>query len=187
MVDRTRLSPVMAVGTLGGLACALSLSVLLGVLVGAAGPAFGQAATPEPTPGPAPERTPVDPELDYFTEAEWRALATGKTLTYMTPFGLMGREYYIPGGNEVVFVYFDGRCFQGTWFKQDDVYCFEYDGLHCFEHFQRGEDIIAREMDGDEQIVTEITDEVLTCEPELLSRVAPAPRLAPLPPLGAPG
>lgn len=147
-----------------------------------AAPAAAQSVLPAPgveipqqAPAPTEEerralQEGLSAEEKFFTEETWRALVEGKTLYYMTPFGMMGREYYPPGGNRAVFEYdVDKRCFDGSWSEQNGLFCFNYDGQHCFEHLKRGDDIIAREVDGDEQIVIRITDEVLSCSDDLLS------------------
>lgn len=105
-------------------------------------------------------------------------MVAGKTLYYQADFGLMGREYYPPGSNRAVFVYFDGSCYDGTWEEADGVFCFHYDARHCFRHFERDGVLIAQEMDGTEQIVTKMTDEVLSCAPDLLSERAGASLVA---------
>lgn len=112
----------------------------------------------------------VSGEADISLE-DWRALSSGKTLYYYTSRGLLGREYFVPGGDRAVFIYFDGQCFDGSWSWNDGLYCFEYDARHCFRHLRRGERLFVRDLDGDEQDILEITDEVLSCEPELLSQL----------------
>lgn len=110
-----------------------------------------------------------------FTETEWRALVEGKTLYYETSrgypdgFGLMGKEYYVPNSNKVVFVYANGDCYEGTWDVEDDVFCFNYDARHCFKQFDRDGQWVVQEMDGREQVVVKITNEVLSCAPGLTS------------------
>lgn len=146
---------------------------------GAPSPAAAQSTVPpveEESPGDAPALSdppaylePI-PAADLIGEQEWREIASGKTLRYESAAGLVGHEYYVPGGNRVIFVYFDGRCFDGQWAYVDGYYCFEYDGFYCFEHFHRDGEIMVRERDGGEQRVAGITDEILSCEPQLLSR-----------------
>lgn len=151
--------------------CAAAFALALA----AAGPAQAQTTPPptDPASDPPAEAAPTPPlpgprpGEKMFDADTWRAFAEGKTLYYSTPAGILGREYYPPGGDRVIYIYFDGRCFDGTWFVEADRFCFDYDGLHCFEHIERDGVIIAREEDGDEQEVVRRTDEVLSCEPEL--------------------
>lgn len=125
--------------------------------------------TPVPIePGSRGMLDPI-PQADLIGEAEWRSIVAGKTLTYETSTGLIGREYYAPSGDRVVFVYYDGRCFDGRWEMVGQLYCFHYDGFYCFDHFRRDGEIFVREQDGGEQWVTSITNEILSCEPDLLS------------------
>lgn len=146
----------------------LAASPVLAVAPASADPA-AEVASPA---GPPPT---VGGEV-YFDAESWRALVEGKTLTYRASGGLMGREYYVPNSNRVVFVYFDGRCYDGSWTETDGVFCFAYDGEFCFHHLRRGGKLIAREMNGAEQIVTSITDETLACTPDLISRAPGANR-----------
>lgn len=137
---------------------------------------------PLPPPGLAPsEKAPIIPgpgaalDGELIEEPDWREIVSGKTLTYESAAGLIGREYYVPGGDRVIFVYYDGRCFDGRWIYENGYYCFEYDGFYCFQHFRRDGQIMVREQDGGEQRVTSITSEILSCEPQLLSRAPGAP------------
>lgn len=157
--------------TLGGAIAGVALG-LLSTGFGAA-PAAAQTIT-------LPQAPAATEPVQSFTEAEWRALVSGKTLYYDTPWGFMGREYYVPNSNRAVFVYYDGRCYDGTWSQDAGLFCFLYDGRHCFEHLREGARIFVRELDGDEQDVVRITDEVLSCEPQLLSQA-----IGPLGPSGA--
>lgn len=130
-----------------------------------------------PAPGDpdARDQARSDDAEYYYGESDWRAYAEGYTLYYSTYAdgavgGLVGREYYVPGGDRVIFVYFDGRCFDGRWSENAGMFCFEYDGTHCFEHIARQGQVFARELDGDLQIVIRRTDEVLSCAPDPVSR-----------------
>lgn len=146
------------------------LSVALASL--GAATAVAQTAPQPEGDRPAPPAA-SSPPVEAISEAEWRALVSGKTLYYSTVSGFMGREYYPPNSNRSIFEYFDGTCFDGSWSQADGIYCFIYGDTHCFEHLRQGERIFVRELDGDEQDVFRITDEVLSCEPELLSRAMP--------------
>lgn len=139
-----------------------------------------QTAPDAAAPQAAPETTAPDEDapVKSLSEQEWRAIASGKTLYYYTQQGLVGREYYPPAADRrVVFVYFDGTCFDGTWSQEDGLYCYEFDGAHCFRHFQQGERLYVEGVDGDVQDILRITDEVLSCEPGLLSQ-APSSAIA---------
>lgn len=126
------------------------------------GPGRGEEVQPEPRGGGRRgEQT--------FSESEWRDYAAGRTLYYELNGRLVGREYYPPNGDRVIFEYANGRCFDGTWFIQNGLFCFNYDQTHCFEHVRRGGEVYARETDGDEQRVTRRTDEILSCQPGVLS------------------
>ena len=139
-----------------------------------------QPAPNENSPDPSDKAPPVGgsqpiPAADLIDADEWREMMSGKTLTYESSAGLIGREYYVPGGDRVIFVYYDGRCFDGHWLHDSGFYCFEYDGFYCFQHFRRDGQIMVREQDGGEQRVTDISDEILYCKPDLLSRAESAP------------
>lgn len=144
-------------------------------------PPADEPSIAEPPPSLDAGRDPAragDPEY-FYGESDWRAYAEGYTLYYRNYAdgqvgGLVGREYYAPGGDRVIFVYFDGRCFDGSWSENAGVFCFQYDGTHCFEHIAREGQVFARELDGDEQIVTRRTNEVLSCTPDPVSQ-APGP------------
>ena len=157
-------------------------------LLAAAFPVQAQSTPPPASPdagpqneaapdGESPPNTPEaaapaeDAPVKSLNEQEWRAIVSGKTLYYYTQQGLVGREYYPPASeSRVVFVYFDGTCFDGTWSQKDGVYCYEFDGAHCFKHFQQGERLFVEGVDGDIQDILRITDEVLSCEPGLISQ-----------------
>lgn len=118
---------------------------------------------------PEPSNAPIADEK-LFSEEEWRAYAAGKTLYYSLPQGFVGREYYPPSGDRVVFEYFDGTCFDGTWSFEDQQFCFNYDGRFCFNHLERDGRVYARDIrDGSEQIVTQVTNEILSCAPAAVS------------------
>lgn len=149
---------------------ALAAALIAAAALAAAAHAQSQAPSNEAPAAETP--TPPDPGAydRTFQDAEsWRARVAGKTLYYYYDSGLVGREYYPPSGDRVVFQYADSTCFEGTWTAREGVFCFRYDGVHCFTHHERDGQLIAREVDGDEQTVREITDEVLSCAPELSS------------------
>lgn len=106
----------------------------------------------------------------YLTREQWRAIADGRTLYYRNESGaFVGREYYVPGTQRAVFVYFDGNCYEGTWSESGGVFEFRYDDVFFFRHLRRGDSLIAAEIGGSEQVVFNITDEVLSCAENLTS------------------
>ena len=116
---------------------------------------------------------------DVYDEARWRSYAEGKTLYYTTAFGLVGKEYYPPNSNRVVYVRANGTCVDGDWSFKDDIFCFEYQSQHCFFHIERDGVVYARHIDGVEQTVSQVTDEILSCAPINVSDAgAPAMRAA---------
>ena len=111
---------------------------------------------------PAAER-PIPP-------AEWRALTEGRTVWYSLDGVHWGREYFHRDGETATFVTPDGRCLTAPWGWADGLYCFAYDGLHCFRHVRRDGEILAIPEGGDAaQVVAKITDEALFCGPSLSS------------------
>lgn len=111
---------------------------------------------------------------------EFRALADGKTLYFQLLDGrFWGREYYVPGTQESVFVFADGECFEGYWTYRDQVYCYHYrDQPSCWRHFWLDGAIAVESGDGLRQVVAKIAEnEPLSCKPELLSQ-GPHARLA---------
>lgn len=166
-----------------GLGLALGLALVLGADAAAAqseaetnAPAAPGQSQTEPGASGAEELesgapASADPNAEiFFTGDAWRALVTGKTLYYATSEGLVGREYYPPGGQRAVFEYAGDRsCFEGSWREADGVFCFNYDGEHCFFHLRRGDMIIARQMNGVDQQVVKITEETLSCAAGLTS------------------
>jgi hypothetical protein len=157
-------------GARGAMKNLMNIGPFLAILI--AGTVIAHAETPRQRSKQVPRTTltagPAGLEV-HFDAASWRAYVEGKTLYYSTPSGILGREYYPVGGDKAVYIYFDGRCFDGEWaVEADGLFCFQYDGAHCFEHFERDGKVIARETDGDEQVVVRVTDEVLSCAPDLL-------------------
>lgn len=144
-------------------------SILVAALLGLLSIGAPQAALAQV--GEADAQSPAEGDEIFFDEASWRALVEGKTLYYRLPDGLVGREYYPPGGGDrVVFEYAgNGRCFEGSWSATDGLFCFQYDGEHCFRHLKRGDHIYARQMDGVDQKVVQISSEPLSCAKGLTS------------------
>ncbi|MEO0717778.1 MAG: hypothetical protein AAFZ06_02760 [Pseudomonadota bacterium] len=143
----------------------------LGAFMGACGALLAAVAVASPAAGenqaPAPRE---HVEEIHFSGPEWFALVEGKTLYYKNMSGgFVGREYYVPGSRKAVFIYFDGSCYEGSWSESDGVFQFRYDGDFYFRHIERGGVLIAAEVDGPEQVVVDITNEVLSCDRDLSS------------------
>ncbi len=103
---------------------------------------------------------------------EWEAMAAGRTLTYEINGQFWALEHYYPGTNRVTLQVNDGSCMQGTWDYEAPLYCFHWDGQSpaCFRHARLGDQILIIEtQDGQDtpmtQMMTEVTDTPLTCEP----------------------
>lgn len=112
---------------------------------------------------------------------EWRERVDGRTVYYEIDGALHGREYYEPNSNNVVFIFANGQCDEGVWSEENGVYCYDFGGQHCFYQFERGDEIIIREvLSGAEQRVSQITDERLSCSPEIISDLAPLERVLPV-------
>lgn len=156
-------------------AVAALAAALLALSLPAGGWAQSADETPPAQPAPSAPSAPTEDLGRPFTGPEWRALVEGKTLYYETSrgypegFGLMGKEYYVPNSNKVVFVYANGDCYEGTWEVRDQIFCYNYDRRHCFRQFDRDGRWVVQEMDGREQVVVKVTNEVLSCAPGLTS------------------
>lgn len=128
---------------------------------------------------PALAGSPLEqvPEGQDIPAEDWKAMATGRTLTYRLMDGsFFAREHYHPGGNDVSLEFSDGTCIRGTWQHIAPQYCFnwEHDGTICFRHVRYGNSalIIQQTDDGQDtsmfQLMTGITDAPLTCGPPLI-------------------
>ena len=136
--------------------------------------------TPDPAPEPpavAPETPPSAPRVqpaiqDTLSFDEFRKLSDGKTLHFHLPDGTpWGREYYIPGTQDSVFVFHDGECFEGYWTYDGQHYCYHYQTEpSCWVHFWRQGQLTVESRGGHRQVVVAIRDrEPLSCKPDLLS------------------
>ncbi|MGF1444744.1 MAG: hypothetical protein ACFBRM_00920 [Pikeienuella sp.] len=138
-----------------------------------------------PLPVPDAEREPDPPAVPEFDSRdipdlapgdrlipgeEWRAMTTGKVVWYAIEGRLWGREFFHPNGTQSIFVASDGTCLEGVWWEGNGVYCFSYEGLHCFRHVLRGDQILIVSITGGEvQTVERITDDgPLACTPPML-------------------
>jgi hypothetical protein len=107
---------------------------------------------------------------------EWKALASGRTLTYRINGEFWALEHYFSGSNRVQLQLYDGTCMDGTWDYQAPHYCFHWEGqgASCFRHGRVGDDILIIEVqDGVDtmmtQTMTAVTDAPLTCGPAAVS------------------
>lgn len=119
-----------------------------------AAPAFASAASAE---------EPIPPE-------EWREMTLGRTVWYSLDGAPWGREHFHLDGRTATFVTHDGQCMTAPWAWSDGLYCFAYDGLHCFRHVRRDGAMLAVPESGEPaQVIEKITDEPLSCGPSLSS------------------
>lgn len=149
----------------------------------AVAPAAAQSITP-----PQLADTPAaDADIDRATSlqtipfAEFRAMTDGKTVYFELEDGEpWGREYYIPGTQDSIFVFADGECFEGHWTYDSSYYCYHYrDQPSCWLHFWEGDTIKVESRSGMRQVVGKIVErEPLSCEPELLSALTPGHALS---------
>ena len=144
----------------------LAHSLLAAALL-VAGLAFLTAAPVEAQTADAAPAGRQDIELPEFRE-----LFMGKTVYFRLEDGTRwGREYYKPGGQESVFVFENGPCFEGRWDKVDDRYCFYYrEEASCWLTFWENEEIYVVSRTGMRQQIDRIVEsEPLSCEPEGVS------------------
>ncbi len=169
--------------------CALALALGLAAPALAEGPA--EAPGPLPTPREAPVEIPrLEPDPDpratppedsaappplpdlgtglrQIPVEDWRALAIGRVVWYAIDGVHWGREYYFPDGQRAVFLASDGTCLSGIWWEAEGVYCFAYEGLHCFRHVEvDGRILVVSTTGGEVQTVERITEDgPLSCAP----------------------
>lgn len=127
---------------------------------------------------PAASQLPAAPKAPAgdIPVAEWRAMATGRTLTYRINGALWALEHYYPDSNHVTLQLYDGTCMEGTWDYTDPLYCFHWDGqaTACFRHVRVDDRIVIIEShDGVDtpmtQDMTAVTDVPLACGPAVVS------------------
>lgn len=177
---RTRQTKIRRVeirgATLGGYAAAV-----LACLIFLAAPAIADDI--RPLQADAQDRTDERPASEILRDiplSEFRSIVDGKTVYFELEDGTpWGREYYIPGTQNSVFVFHDGECFEGYWQVEGLYYCYYYrDQPSCWLTFWEDGEIKVESRSGMRQVVGKIADfEPLSCEPELLSR-APAGSVA---------
>ncbi len=138
----------------------------------------GAAAAQSPEEGaPIGDFTPSLGER-IIPEEEWLSMVEDRTVYYEIAGNYHGKEYYEPGSNRVVFVFASGECSEGAWRQQNGVYCFDYGSIYCFYHFERDGQTFIRDVErGGEQRVAQITNEALSCQPEIISRADPSDAL----------
>ncbi|MBX2853740.1 MAG: hypothetical protein KTR21_02065 [Rhodobacteraceae bacterium] len=142
----------------------------------------GPAPEPAPDANTAPEAPPTSPSLQPTSQEtlsfnEFRKLSDGKTLHFHLPDGTpWGREYYIPGSQDSIFIFHDGECFEGYWTYDGQHYCYHYQSEpSCWVHFWRQGQLTVESRGGHRQVVVAIRDrEPLSCKPDLLSSM-PSP------------
>lgn len=114
-------------------------------------------------------------EADNISPEVWRTMTAGRTVTYHLNGQLFGTEHYHPNSNRAAFRHADGTCLDGTWAFKDGIFCFYWENHlpACFHHVQdnRGIIVISASEDGgfnfgNVQVVTEITDKPIVCQPE---------------------
>lgn len=134
---------------------------------------------PDPGAGPEPKSPPVAPsapvQQDTLSFDEFREISDGKTLHFHLPDGTpWGREYYIPGTQDSVFIFHDGECFEGYWTYDGQHYCYHYQNEpSCWVHFWRQGQLTVESRGGHRQVVVAIRDrEPLSCKPDLLSALS---------------
>ena len=125
---------------------------------------------------PAASQLPDPKAAGDIPVAEWRAMASGRTLTYRINGELWALEHYYPGTNRVTLQLYDGTCMQGTWDYSDPLYCFHWEGqgTACFRHVRVDDRILIIESrDGADtpmtQDMTAVTDVPLACGPAVVS------------------
>ncbi len=93
-------------------------------------------------PLPAFAETPL-------TGAEFEALTTGKTMDHVVFGEVYGAERYFPD-RRVRWAFSDEECIEGTWYEQDAMICFEYEGrteAECWTYFRDGAQVRAISAD----------------------------------------
>jgi len=117
-----------------------------------------------------------------MSEADFRAMTEGNTITYNNQGDDLYREYYRPGTNRVVIEWTtpseDGQinCDLGTWYVENDNICFawnrsgtvcsiwaDFEGQYISELVENGERL------GNLEVITEITQTPLYCEVGMVS------------------
>lgn len=100
-----------------------------------------------------------------FTAETWRAKVAGRTLSYRTTSDgtTVGREYFSKDGDRTVWRGVDGSCREGRWSEANGVFCYHYRPSHCLHQFERDGITYVRDSSGEEQIVVDVSDDVLSC------------------------
>jgi hypothetical protein len=112
-----------------------------------------------------------------IAEREWRALTEGKTVYYSIAGEFYGREYYLPGSDQVFFQHRDGTCMRGVWSYDEPWYSFTFtlEGYqlppHRFLHQRIGNRILIISYDPDQprQQVDRIVYAPFTCDADVTS------------------
>ncbi len=117
-----------------------------------------------------------------MTEADFRAMAEGNTITYNNMGEDLYREYYRPGTNRVVIEWTtpseDGQinCDLGTWYAENEAICFDWNrtGKVCsiwvdFEGQYISELLMDGQRAGNIETISNISPTPLYCEVGLVS------------------
>jgi len=118
------------------------------------------------------------PEISF---TEWQSMTAGKTVVYEIDGQTYGYEHYSPNSNAVKIQLDDGTCIDGTWFMENNAFCFDWQGgpLNCFHHKQLDSTIYVIGLEsgaetGEIQRVSRIAAIPVACGPALLSAYHPA-------------
>jgi len=117
-------------------------------------------------------RVSAAPQL---SEAEWRDMVEGKTVTYTIADEFFAREFYETGTNRVVISVTGGLCLNGQWYMEGPAFCFVWENElpSCFTHHRLDEGVFINGVDpGDDievQFVADIRRATVQCGDELLS------------------
>lgn len=82
-----------------------------------------------------------------MTGSEFEAYVSGKTLFYGVPGAPYGAEQYL-SGRRVIWTFLDGSCKDGSWYEQNGMICFVYEGPpdepQCWTFFDTPQGLTAR-------------------------------------------
>lgn len=109
------------------------------------------------------------PDAD-ISEADWRNLALGKTLTYRIGDTFFALERYAISGNRVEIQLSSGECLSGTWSHSGNAYCYSWESSPpvCFRHLNVNDEIIVVQVENGQptdniQTMTNISEAPLSC------------------------
>lgn len=122
-----------------------------------------------------------------MSEADWRGMVEGRTVTYTIEDQFFAREFYVTGTNRVVIAVNNGICLNGEWYMDGPAFCFVWEGAapSCFTHHLLDEGVFINGLGaGDDieiQFVADVRRTVVQCEDELLSSLVQPDALVELP------